>query len=145
MNTPSKKDFRRKTLTGMTMEMGLSHTKNEYTFLTTRNFVKILSVNTTILLLLDILDDTRPKNSLLETTGGHISKVPFDDISTNVNHAKEKETIEKNRTTRFTHMLFPRNPGNKALPASTLIPVGPNMDYRSRSSVIEVPNSLLNS
>src|ERR1700719_2973997 len=70
------------------------------------------SVNTTILSLLDILDDTRPKNSLLETTGGHISKVPFGDMSTNVNHAKEQETIEKSRTTRFTHMLFPRNPGN---------------------------------
>src|ERR1700722_128834 len=109
MNTPSKKDFRRKTLTGMTMEMELSHTKNEYTFLTTRNFVKILSVNTTIL---SLLDDTRPKNSLLETTGGHVSKVPFGDILTNVNHAKEQETIEKSRTTRFTHMLFPRNPGN---------------------------------
>src|ERR1700723_1600912 len=96
----------------MTMEMELSHTKNEYTFLTTRNFVKILSVNTTILSLLDILDDTRPKNSLLETTGGHVSKVPFGDISTNVNHAKGQETIEKSCTTRFTHMLFPRNPGN---------------------------------
>src|SRR6202040_3022904 len=107
MNTPSKWDFRQKTLTGMTMEMELSHTKNEYTFLTTRNFVKILSVNTTILLLLDILDDTRPKNSSLETTGGHVSKVPFNDISMNVNHAKEQETIEKSRTTHFTHMLFP--------------------------------------
>src|ERR1700722_552190 len=85
----------------MTMEMELSHTKNKYTFLTTRNFVKILSV-----------DDTKPKNALLETTGGHVSKVPFSDISTNVNHAKEQETIEKSRTTRFTHMLFPRNPGN---------------------------------
>src|SRR6202040_1074004 len=92
MNTPSKKDFRRKTLTGMTMEMELSHTKNKYTFLTTKNFVKILSVNTMILLLLDILDDTRHKNSLPETTGGHISKAPFSDISTSVNHAKEQET-----------------------------------------------------
>src|ERR1700722_1919551 len=96
----------------MTMEMELSHTKNEYTFLTTKNFVKILSVNTMILSLLDTLDDTKPKNSLPETIGGHASKVPFGDISTNVNHAKEQETIEKSRTTHFTHMLFPRTPGN---------------------------------
>src|ERR1700722_16966203 len=96
----------------MTMEMELSHSKNEYTFLTTRYFVKILSVNTMILSLLDILDDTKLKSSLPETTGGHVSKAPFSDISTNVNHAKEQETIEKSCTTHFTHMLFPQNPGN---------------------------------
>src|ERR1700720_1587734 len=96
----------------MTMEMELSHTKNRYTFLTTRNFVKILSVNTMVLSLLDILDNTKLTNSLPETTGGHISKAPFSDILTNMNHAKEQETIEKSRTTCFTHMLFPRNPGN---------------------------------
>src|ERR1700722_5722256 len=112
MNTPSKQDFRRKTLTGMTMEMELPHTKNEYTFLTTRNFIKILSVNTMILSLLDILDDTKLKSSLPETTGGHVSKAPFGDILMNVNHAKEQETIEKSPPTHFPHMLFPRNPGN---------------------------------
>src|ERR1700720_1235373 len=99
----------------MTMEMELSHTKNKYTFLTTKNFVKILSVNTMILLLLDILDDTRHKNSLPETTGGHISKAPFSDISTSVNHAKEQETIEKGCTTHFTHCK-----GNLAAPSLIL-------------------------
>src|SRR3984957_3274859 len=94
----------------MTMEMELSHTRNEYTFLTTRNFVKILSVNTMILSLLDILDNTRPKNSLPETTGGHISKVPFGDISTNVNHAKEQETIEKGHTTPLHPHAIPLKP-----------------------------------
>src|ERR1700722_7717684 len=96
----------------MTMEMELSHTRNEYTFLTTKNFVKILSVNTMILSLLDILDDTRHKNSLPETTGGHISKAQFGDISTSADHAKEQETHKNSRTTHFTLMLFPRNPGN---------------------------------
>src|ERR1700720_2137712 len=81
----------------MTMEMELSHTKNEYTFLTTKTFVKILCVNTMILLLLDILDDTKPKNSLPETTGGHISKVPFGNISTNVFRTmpKNKKPLRK--------------------------------------------------
>jgi hypothetical protein len=75
--------------------------ENKSMFPRTKPCKKTLSDNTTIVSLQDILDDTKPKNSLPKIIGGLTFKRTFTDILTDVKPANEQRLTEKNLTTLY--------------------------------------------